>query len=76
MQVEDHADVDLSSGEEEEVRWAVGGTLDTPIVPPLPECVLKRAAAATLVLDAEPVGNNPLYILNCSTNSTYSTLLV
>lgn len=52
--------MELSSGEEEEVRWAGGGCLDAPIVPPLPECTIRKATAAALVLEAESIGEDAL----------------
>lgn len=44
---------ELSSGEEEEVRWDGGGQLDAPLVPSLPECVCRKAAAAAEILSSE-----------------------
>lgn len=44
---------ELSSGEEEEVRWRGGGCLDIPIVPTPPESILRKASAANEVLRFE-----------------------
>lgn len=59
-EVEGEIPSELSSGEEEEVRWRGGGCIDAPIIPPLPESVRRKASAAAEVLEGEGAGNHML----------------
>lgn len=44
---------ELSSGEEEEVRWGSEGNLDIPLIPPLPESIRCKGVTAERVLREE-----------------------
>lgn len=50
---EDIACCELSSGEEGEAAWGGGGLLESPIVPPLPESIRRKASIAGVVLCRE-----------------------